>query len=57
MVPFLPGTRLLGVALILFGLCAVAQADGFSAVVVYGDSLSDNGNFVRGHRPAGCSLL
>jgi outer membrane lipase/esterase len=44
MVPFLPGTRLLGVALILFGLCAVAQADGFSAVVVYGDSLSDNGN-------------
>ena len=31
-------------ALAITGLCALAQADSFSSVVVYGDSLSDNGN-------------
>src|SRR5208283_3255100 len=36
--------RALTLALVLSGLCAVAQATSFSAVVVYGDSLSDNGN-------------
>lgn len=38
-----PGKFLI-LALAFLGLCAVAQADPFSTVVVYGDSLSDNGN-------------
>ncbi len=44
MASFFSGARFLGVAHVLFGLSALAQADSFSAVVVYGDSLSDNGN-------------
>ena len=36
--------RALTLALVLSSLCAVAQATTYSAVVVYGDSLSDNGN-------------
>ena len=36
--------RVLQLALVLLGLSAVAQAGSLSAVVVYGDSLSDNGN-------------
>jgi cholinesterase len=38
-----PG-KLLTLVLALASLCTVAQADTFSSVVVYGDSLSDNGN-------------
>jgi phospholipase/lecithinase/hemolysin len=37
--------RALSLALVLSSLSAVAQAASFSSVVVYGDSLSDNGNF------------
>jgi phospholipase/lecithinase/hemolysin len=40
----LPFTRVLAVALLLFSLSAVAEATSFSSLVVYGDSLSDNGN-------------
>jgi phospholipase/lecithinase/hemolysin len=36
--------------LALVSLCAVAQAD-YSAVVAYGDSLSDNGNLSAYLRP------
>ena len=36
--------RVLSLALVLSGLAAVAQAGAFTSVVVYGDSLSDNGN-------------
>jgi phospholipase/lecithinase/hemolysin len=36
--------RALILALLLSGIAAVAQAGPFSSVVVYGDSLSDNGN-------------
>ncbi len=36
--------KIFTLALALTSLCALAQADSFSAVVVYGDSLSDNGN-------------
>ncbi len=36
--------RLLSLTLVLSCLSAVAQASTYSAVVVYGDSLSDNGN-------------
>ena len=36
--------RALILALVLSGLCSVAQATTYSAVVVYGDSLSDSGN-------------
>ncbi len=36
--------KILTLALALTSLCAVVQADTFSSVVVYGDSLSDNGN-------------
>src|ERR1019366_719593 len=36
--------RVLKLALVLLSVSAVAQAGSFSSVVVYGDSLSDNGN-------------
>src|SRR5450756_3144747 len=36
--------RVLKLVLVLLSVSAVAQAGSFSSVVVYGDSLSDNGN-------------
>src|ERR1039458_1699715 len=41
---FLSRQRVLRLALGLSSLSMVAQAGSFNAVVVYGDSLSDNGN-------------
>ena len=38
--------RVLKLALVLLSVSAVAQAGSFSSVVVYGDSLSDNGNLL-----------
>jgi phospholipase/lecithinase/hemolysin len=46
--------KLLALALVFLSVAAVANADPFSAVVVYGDSLSDNGNLfaASGQPPA-----
>jgi phospholipase/lecithinase/hemolysin len=46
--------KLLTLTLVLLGVAAVANADPFSAIVVYGDSLSDNGNLfaASGQPPA-----
>ena len=41
---FLSSKRVLKLALVLLSLSAVAQAGSLSSVIVYGDSLSDNGN-------------
>jgi phospholipase/lecithinase/hemolysin len=51
---FLSRTLVLGAILFLSGLSATAHADSFAAVVVYGDSLSDNGNLyaATGQPPA-----
>ena len=38
------GRSFLKLTLVFCGLTAIAQADTFSSVVVFGDSLSDNGN-------------
>src|SRR6185503_7186924 len=46
--------KLLTLALVFLSAATVANADSFSAIVVYGDSLSDNGNLfaASGQPPA-----
>lgn len=53
MFSFLPVKHVFGMALVLASLSQMAQASTYSAVIVYGDSLSDNGNlFAATGQPA-----